>query len=120
MAIFARVATSHSLTILSNDPEASIEPSGENATELTIAVCFSVAIFCLVTTSHSLTVLSSAPPEASVEPLGENATEVVYPSSRVAMCCDEISQRRKDTRLTFPSVSIASIEIGCAAGLERS
>ena len=66
VAIFVRVATSHSFTVSSVDPEARVVPSGENATELTPRVCPSrVAIFVRVATSHSFTVASS----------GENATE---------------------------------------------
>ena len=72
--MFSLVATSHSLIVLSCEPEASIVPSGENATR-TERVCFSrVAIFSLVAISHSLTVPSCAP-EARILLSGENATE---------------------------------------------
>ena len=70
VAISVRVAISHSLTVPSADPEARVEPSGENATEMIVSVCASsVAIFVCVATFHSLTV---PPPEARVKPSGEN------------------------------------------------
>ena len=75
VAIFVRVAISHSLTVLSADPEASILPSGANDRELIKDVCPSrVMIFVCVATSHSLTV-SSFDPEASILLSGENDTE---------------------------------------------
>ena len=59
----------------SASPEASVVPSGENATELIQAICSRVAISRPVSTSHSLTVPSIAP-EAIVEQSGEKATEM--------------------------------------------
>ena len=51
---------SHSRTVSSVDPEASVEPSGENETDSTEPECpSSVAMFRLVATSHNLTVPSS-------------------------------------------------------------
>ena len=77
MAIVCLVATFHSLTVPSPEPDARVLLLGENATEVTKSVCpVSVAIVCLATTSHSVTVLSPAPADARVVPSGENATEV--------------------------------------------
>ena len=90
VAIFSLVATSHTLTIPSQAPEARIVPSGENATETTSSACpLKVAIFSFVATSHSFT--SPPPsPEARIVPSGENATETTSsacPSSAVIIVC---------------------------------
>ena len=70
-----RPATSQSLTVRSAPPEASVRPSGENATDRTeppwpsrLASSFPAA------TSQSLTCLSY-PPDARSRPSGEKATE---------------------------------------------
>ena len=70
------VATSHSRTVPSPLPLASVVPSGLNATEPTGPVwpVSGAPIGRWVATSHSRTV-SSAPPLASVVPSGLNATE---------------------------------------------
>src|SRR5262245_274170 len=48
-----RTSPTHSLTVLSLLPEASVLPSGEKATEKTISSCpLSVASSCLVCTQH--------------------------------------------------------------------
>ena len=59
----------------SEEPEASIVPSGENATDRTHPVCPSrEAIFSLVSGFHSRTP-PDADPETSVFPSGENTTD---------------------------------------------
>ena len=69
------VATSHSLIVWSLLPEASVLPSGLNATDHTPPVCpLRVACSLPVATSHSLIVWSPLP-EASVLPSGLYATE---------------------------------------------
>ena len=52
------VATSHSLTVLSPDPDATVPPSREKATELTPSVCPESVVEDPVATSHSLMVPS--------------------------------------------------------------
>src|SRR5947209_5603365 len=70
------VFASHSLIVLSVLAEASVFPSGLNATEYTSDVCpLRVARSLPVFASHSLIVWSHLP-EASVLPSGLNATEV--------------------------------------------
>ena len=75
VAVQAPVATSQSLMVVSDDPEASVFESWENATEWTELLCpVSVAVQAPVATSQSLTVLLYDP-DASVFELWENATE---------------------------------------------
>ena len=78
--------TSHSLIVLSSDPEASSVPSREYATERTSSVCPSSVVVFPVATSHSTTV-PSPNPEASIVPSGERATEKTLPlrASKVAV-----------------------------------
>ena len=65
---------SHSLTLLSTDPKANREPSGENDKAITpLGQPLKVAMSAPVVPSHNLTVLSFDP-EASREPSGENDT----------------------------------------------
>jgi hypothetical protein len=68
------VATSHSLTVLSPDTDASYLPSGEKATAL-IRLEWPSTVYsnASVTASHSLTVLSPDA-DASCLPSGEKAT----------------------------------------------
>src|SRR5271169_1242431 len=66
------LATSHSLTVSSQDPDAIRRPSGENATAKTVlewpaSVCWRSPVLA----SHSLTVLSPDP-DAIRRPSGEN------------------------------------------------
>jgi hypothetical protein len=66
--------TPHNRIVPSADPDASILPSGENATLRTELVCpLSVRSSRPLAVSHNLMVLSPDP-EASVLPSGENAT----------------------------------------------
>jgi hypothetical protein len=70
-----KARTSHSLIALSSAPDATVVPSGENATEWAAEV-WPVRL-CKrppVATFHRLIVLSYDP-DASVVPPGENATE---------------------------------------------
>ena len=82
VAISRRVATSHSLMVLSALPEAKILPSRLNASELTsvylnVVECPSnVAILLPVAISHTWMVPSKLPlPEAKVLPSGLKAIE---------------------------------------------
>ena len=64
---------SHSLSVLSLDPERASKPLGEKAHALTQYECpVKVRSSFPVSTSHSLSVLSSDPERASA-PLGEKA-----------------------------------------------
>ena len=83
-----RACMSHSLIVLSSDPEDSIVPSGENATERTSSVCPSSVVVFSVAISHSTTV-PSPDPEASIVPSGENATDKTFPlrASNVSVFC---------------------------------
>src|SRR5262249_34837892 len=66
---------SHSFTVPSRLPEASLFPSGEKITEETLSSCSPRASSsCPLAISHSFTVRSSLP-EASFFPSGEKATE---------------------------------------------
>ena len=80
----SRDATSHSVIQPSPVPAASIDPSGENASDRTsLSLTRSVAISSYVFVSHSLMVLSPDP-DASVVPSGDIAssrTNCVCPSS---------------------------------------
>ena len=68
------LVASHSLTVLSALPLASVRPCGSNATLETVFVCPSSERSSLpLVASHSLTVLSPLP-LASVRPCGSNAT----------------------------------------------
>ena len=72
MAIGTPEAQSHNLTLLSLDPEASRDPSGENNKDVIQCEWPSrVAIGILEAPSHNLTVLS-CDPKASRDPSGEN------------------------------------------------
>ena len=74
MAALVFEATSHILTVPSSEPEASMVPLEEKATDKTLPVCPSkVAIFVSDFTSHNSTF--SPVPEARVVPSGEKATE---------------------------------------------
>src|SRR5262249_46368736 len=80
--ISSPLLTSHSLTVLSRLPLASVCPSGEKATEVTPSLCpLSVWISAPLTAFHSLTVLSPFP-EASVLPSGEKATDQITLEAR--------------------------------------
>ena len=71
----APVATSHSLTVASKDPEAKVYPSGENATEVTMSACpLRTASSLREATSHSHS-LNMWPEldEAKIRPFGEKA-----------------------------------------------
>jgi hypothetical protein len=88
------VATSQSLIVRSQDPEARTFPSGEKATEWTIPVCpRRVRSSFPVATSQSLIVWSSDP-EARIFPSGEKATEQdVRPYARRGCGCAPGSRR---------------------------
>ena len=79
MAVCDLDAASHNCTAPSSDAAASMSPSGENTTEVTLPADTSrVAASDRVTTSHSNTVPSSET-VASVPPSGENDTELTRP-----------------------------------------
>src|SRR5437016_421686 len=80
VAVFLRVFTSHRLIVQSSLPEASVLPSGLNASELIDRVCPSKTVSLPVFTSHSLIVLP-AYPEATVSPSGLKATDQTCISS---------------------------------------
>jgi hypothetical protein len=69
------VLLSHNRTVRSSDAEASLEPSGENVTDLTHSEWpSSVAMWTPVFPCHSRTVLS-LDPDASHKSSAENATD---------------------------------------------
>src|SRR5271155_4890001 len=72
----APVVECQSLTVLSYDPDASVLPSGDNATVITPSEWpLSAQPSAPVVESQSLTVISYDP-DASVLPSGENATAI--------------------------------------------
>src|SRR6185437_9735098 len=93
------VATSHARTVLSQLPETSVLPSGENATELTLpAWPWIVRRGWPLDTSHRW-IVPSQHPEASVLPSGAKAIDMTKPGSSFIwpICLPvERSQRRME------------------------
>src|SRR5262245_26298035 len=107
-AAYLPVATSHSLTVWSWLPEASVLPSGLYATERTQPVCpLRVACSSPVAASHSLTVWSSLP-EASVLPSGLYATDRTQPVCplRVARSLPVVTSHSLTVLSPLPEASV--------------